>query len=177
MSTESTQMIEKIEQMTEQVVTSEGCRLYDLEFSSGAGARTLRVYIDKDVEGGPTVDDCANVSRGLNLFLDENDIIPGGNYNLEVSTPGVDRPLKKSWHYQAVAGKKIWLKFDRNLGALGLKNEKFAAHKQLETVVQGSDENGVRLQIDNEDILIPFAAIEKAHVVFEFGAAKGKKKK
>jgi ribosome maturation factor RimP len=177
MSTESNALIEKIQAITEQVAIQAGCRLYDLEFGSIGGNRTLRVYIDKDIEGGPTLDDCASVSRGLNAILDQQeDIVPGGHYTLEVSTPGIERPLKKSWHYQAVAGKKIWMKLDKSLQALGLKNPNMAAHKQLEIVVQGSDDNGVRLQIENEEILIPYASIEKARVVFEFGAAKGKKK-
>ena len=171
----SADTIQKIEQMAEQIAMREGCKLYLIEFSGGSGGRTLRVYIDKSIEGGATLDDCAKVSRGLNLLLDETDSIPGGHYNLEVSTPGVERPLKKPWHFAEASGKKIWLRLNQRLQDLGVQNQKFAANKQLEEVIQASDENGVRFKIENEEALIPFSAIEKAHVVFEFGADKGKK--
>src|SRR5262245_53641529 len=67
----------------EEVAVREGCRLYDMELRD----RTLRAFIDR-TPGGVSVDDCANVSRGLNLRLDVEDAIPGGRYELEVSSPG-----------------------------------------------------------------------------------------
>ncbi len=172
----SSEIIQKIENLAEQVAITEGCKLYLIEFSSGAGARTLRVYIDKAVEGGATLDDCAKVSRGLSLILDETDPIPGGHYSLEVSTPGVERPLKKAWHFSEAAGKKIWLRLNQPLKDFGVQSKKFAENKQLEEILQASDESGIRFNLDNEETLIPFSAIEKAHVVFEFGSEKGKKK-
>jgi len=172
----SDQMLQKIEQLAEQVVAREGCKLYDLEFKGGAGGRILRVYIDKEIPGGATLDDCANVSRGLNLLLDVEDVITGGPYSLEISTPGIERPLKRAWHFASAVGKKVWLKFDRNLEALGVKSKRYGAHKQLTEVLQACEETGIRLQLDDESILIPFSAIEKSHVVFEFGTEKGKKK-
>jgi len=174
----STETILKIEGLAEPIVSSEGCKLYDIEFSGGGGGRILRVYIDKAVEGGPTLDDCAKVSRALNALLDEGDPIPGGNYHLEVSTPGIERPLRKPWHFAEVSGKKIWMQLNQRLQDFGLQNQKIANSKKLEEVVQSSDENGVRFKIEDEEILIPFAAIEKAHVVYEFNpnAKKPEKK-
>jgi ribosome maturation factor RimP len=94
--------LQKIEILANDVALREGVKIYDIEFSGGAQGRILRIYIDK--EGGVGVDDCANVSRGLNLLLDVEDPIPGGKYVLEVSSPGLDRVLKKNWHFeQAVA--------------------------------------------------------------------------
>ena len=61
--------------------------LYDLEFHDGP-ARSLRVYIDK-APGGVSIDDCANVSRGLNLRLDVEDVIPGGHYDLGSFIAGI----------------------------------------------------------------------------------------
>ena len=176
MSILSQETIQKIEQLVEQVANRENCKLYHVEFSGGAGGRVLRIYIDKDSEGGASLDDCANVSRGLNLLLDVEDIIPGGHYNLEVSTPGVERPLRKPWHFAAVSGKKVWLKLNRNLQSLGVQSKRVAAYKTLEEVIQSSNDNGVLFSIDNEQAEITYDAIEKAHVVFEFGADKGKKK-
>jgi len=157
----------KIESLASQVAEREGCRVYDLDFMGGPGGRTLRIFIDKS--GGASVDDCANVSRGLNLLLDVEDPIPGGAYNLEVSTPGLERNLKKPWHFTESKGKKIWLKLTENLGSLGLQNERFIMAKQITEVLSEVAETGIMMQIESENILIPYAAIEKARVVFEFG--------
>lgn len=101
--------LEQIRQYAEEVALREGCLLYDLEFHEGPG-RVLRVYIDKD-SGGVGIDDCANVSRGLNLRLDVEDVIPGGAYELEVSSPGLDRKLTQPWHFEKAIGKTVQLKY------------------------------------------------------------------
>ena len=100
----SDQMIQKIEILAGQVAEREGVRIYDLEFSGGTQGRVLRVFIDK--EGGVSIEDCANVSRGLNLLLDVEDPIPGGKYSLEVSSPGMERILRKSWHFTGEIGRE-----------------------------------------------------------------------
>lgn len=169
-------MLKKIEDLANQVASREGCKIYDIEFSGGAQGRTLRVFIDKDLEGGASVDDCANVSKGLNLLLDVDDVIPGGRYNLEISTPGVERPLKKKWHYESSIGKKIWIRVNRSLESFGVQNKKFSSAKQLTENLKGCSDQGIHFELENESIEIPFTAIEKAHVVFEFEAEKGVKK-
>ena len=87
--------LEKIEKIAQEIAEREGCVLYDLENIGSGKGRILRVYIDKDT--GVGIEDCSNVSKGLNLRLDVEDIVPGEMYNLEVSTPGLDRHLKKAW--------------------------------------------------------------------------------
>ena len=168
-------MLTRIENLASQVSEREGCRLYDVEFAGGGGGRILRVYIDKALEGGAGLEDCANVSRGLNLLLDVEDPIPGGRYTLEVSTPGVDRPLRKPWHFEAVVGKKIWVKLNCNLQSLGYASQKMAGHKQLTEVLRSVNEAGLQFQLSESSISIPWDAIEKAKVVFEFGINKGVK--
>jgi len=168
---------EKIEKIATEVTQREGCLLYDVVFSGGGGARILRVFIDKEMPGGAALEDCANVSRGLNLLLDVEDLIPGGQYHLEVSTPGIERPLRKPWHYRAVVGQKVWIRLDCSLGKLGIQSKKYMGHKQVSEVLQSSDETGVELNLENERLRINYENIERAHVVFEFGADKGQKKK
>jgi ribosome maturation factor RimP len=80
--------------------------LYDVEYVKEGKAKTLRVYIDRD--GGVFIDDCEAVSRKLSVLLDEENLISDA-YNLEVSSPGVERKLSKDWHFQKVMGKKIEL--------------------------------------------------------------------
>ena len=156
----------KIETLAAQVCEREGVRLYDIEFGGGSQGRTLRVFIDKEPVAG--IADCENVSRGLNLLLDVEDPIPGGAYNLEVSTPGLERLLKKPWHYQAAVGKKVWLRLGQNLESFGLQNSPLKTAKQLTAEIIAADEQGVQFKVSEEDLKIPFDAIEKAHVVFEF---------
>lgn len=163
--------IEKIKDLAQQVVEREGCILYDLEFQG----RNLRVFIDKNDSGGATIEDCSNVSRGLNLLLDVEDPIPGGAYNLEVSTPGLDRALKQPWHFEKVQGKKIWFKTAKPMEAFGVQSKKFKAAKSLTEVLGGADGDGIRLKLEEEEILIPYSAIEKAKLVFEV-EEKGQKK-
>ena len=105
----SERQLEQVRQFAEEIAVREGCVLYDLEYHDGP-ARALRVYIDK--AAGPIgVDDCANVSRGLNLRLDVEDVIPGGRYDLEVSSPGLDRKLTQLWHFEKAVGQTVRLKY------------------------------------------------------------------
>lgn len=163
----------KIETLASQVCEREGVKLYDVEFASAQGGRVLRVYIDKTE--GVGIADCENVSRGLNLLLDVEDPIPGGAYNLEVSTPGLERFLKKPWHYQQATGKKVWVKTRQSFDSFGLTNAKLKSAKQITEILAGADTSGIRFEIENEVLTVPFDAIEKAHLVFEFGRKDNKK--
>ena len=70
--------LEKVEKLAQEVAEREGCILYDVENSGSGKGRILRIYIDK--EGGVGIEDCSNVSKGLNLMLDVEDIVPGAMY-------------------------------------------------------------------------------------------------
>ena len=166
--------LQKIETLANEVATREGVKIYDIEFAGGAQGRTLRVFIEKD--GGVGIDDCANVSRGLNLLLDVEDPIPGGKYNLEVSSPGLERPLKKNWHFEQAVGKKIWLKTARALESYGSQDKKLKSAKQITETLLAVEGDGVKVQVGEETLLIPFEAIEKAKTVFDFNEGKHEKK-
>jgi len=105
----SDSQLEQVRKFAEEVALREGCLLYDLEFHDGPN-RSLRVFIDR-AEGGVSIDDCANVSRGLNLRLDVEDIIGGGAYDLEVSSPGMDRKLTRPWHFEKAVGQTLRLQY------------------------------------------------------------------
>ncbi len=168
--------IKKIEELADQVASREGCVLYDIEFLSLGQGRTLRVTIDR--EGGIGVEDCARVSRGLNLLLDVEDTIPGGNYHLEVSSPGLDRRLKKQWHFEKAVGQKIWLKLDQSIEQLGIEAQEVNKNsKQLNGFIEAVVEGKVEIRFEVEKIKIPLKAIEKAKLVFDFKETKKPKKK
>ncbi|MGE0634628.1 MAG: ribosome maturation factor RimP, partial [Pseudobdellovibrionaceae bacterium] len=118
----SDSVLQKITEVATTVAAQEGCKLYDVEFANQAGQRILRVYIDKENEliG---IDDCSNVSKGINTYLDADDVIPGGEYNLEVSSPGLERRLRVPWHFEAAADKKIWMQINQALSNFGVKSQ------------------------------------------------------
>ncbi|QDK37402.1 ribosome maturation factor RimP [Bdellovibrio sp. NC01] len=165
----------KVEQLAEQATKQEGCLLYDIEFVGAGKGRTLRLFIDKEQEGAISIEDCSNVSKALNVFLDaDEELIPGGAYNLEVSTPGLERHLVKPWHFKKAVGKKVYLKTTKALESAGVEDKKWKAAKTVENVIASADDEGVRFVIDDVDFKIPYGMIEKAKVVFEIN--KGQKK-
>ncbi len=160
------QWLEKVEQMAGEVCHRGGCFLYDLEFLGTGLGRTLRVYVDK--VGGAGIEDCSTVSRELNSLLDTDDVIPGGPYNLEVSTPGVDRPLKKSWHFEKVIGKKIAVRTSEPMQSFGVQVERLKNSRNVEEVLTGFEDQNLIFDSSEGNFKIPLSAVEKSKVVFEF---------
>jgi ribosome maturation factor RimP len=107
---------EQIETLTEQflepILDENNFELVDVEYVKEAGNWYLRIYVDKD--GGITIDDCELVSRALEAILDEKDPI-NDPYILEVSSPGLDRPLKKEKDYKRSIGKLVEIKLYKQL--------------------------------------------------------------
>lgn len=97
-------MIDTLEALLAPTVATEGCELYDIEYLKEGSDRILRLYIDH--EDGINIDDCERVSRAVELVLDENDPITG-EYRLQVSSPGVERKIKKAKHYEKYIGHKM----------------------------------------------------------------------
>jgi ribosome maturation factor RimP len=175
--------MEKVEKLAQEVAAREGCFIYDIEFVGAGKGRTLRVYIDKEIVPAATeneepkgvgIDDCSNVSKALNLMLDVEDVIPGGAYNLEVSTPGLDRWLRKPWHFEKVVGKKIWVKTRGAFESYGVSDKRWKAAKQIEDVLESFDGENLNFHAKDVAVKIPLSAVEKSKVVFEY--IKGQKK-
>ncbi len=101
---------QKAEELILPIVEANGFELVDVEYVREGGSWYLRAYIDK--EGGITVDDCEIVSRAFSDRLDENDFIEDA-YILEVSSPGLGRPLKKEKDYRRSMGKELEIRMYR----------------------------------------------------------------
>jgi len=93
--------MQRLHREVERIVDREGMQLVDLEFKR-EGDWVLRIYIDKD--GGVNLDDCALISGQVGMMLDVEEMITG-SYNLEVSSPGIERPLKKLEDYRRFEGR------------------------------------------------------------------------
>ena len=166
--------LKKIELFATEAAEQNGCVLYDLEMIGSGNGRVLRIYIDK--ETGIGVEECSSVSKSLNLKLDEDeDIVPGGVYNLEVSSPGLDRPLRKKWHFEKVIGKKVYIKLEQSLGHLGVEEKTIAATKQFEDVLQAVDGDDLVFKLRSFDVKVPLVKIEKSKLVFEMKTNSKKK--
>lgn len=166
--------LEKVEQIAKEIAEREGCVLYDLEHIGAGKGRILRVYIDK--EGGVGIEECSNVSKALNLRLDVEDVVPGSMYNLEVSTPGLDRHLKKSWHFEKAVGKKIFIQMSKSLGSQGATEDKgMLSMKKFEEVLAAADDQKLQFEMRGQRIVVPLSVVEKAKLVFEYKTNSKKK--
>ena len=101
---------EKIRVAVEELISQEGYELVEVELTGGAGRQILRLYIDlPNTEAHVSVDDCATVSRVLSDVLDIEDVISSA-YTLEVSSPGIFRPLRKPEHFDRAIGERVKVK-------------------------------------------------------------------
>lgn len=154
--------LETIRRLAEDIAVREGCKLYDVEFTGGPH-RTLRVFIEKE-SGGASLEDCVNVSRGLNLILDVEDTVPGGHYDLEVSTPGLERKLTQLWHFEKAKGERLQVRYASEDATQTIDA------KVLDVVGQN-----IIFETKSGSLEVPFSNIQKAKQVFS-GPEKGKKR-
>ena len=140
----------------EPVVESMGYELVGVEFLGAGGHGTLRVYIDRD--SGVSLDDCAAISHQISGILDVEEPIKQA-YDLEVSSPGIDRPLFKLADFERFAGKMAKIKLA--VGLLGRKNFK----GELQGV---ADSKLVIIEVDGEVYDLPYADIARANLVGDF---------
>lgn len=103
----SPETMEVLRREIERIATHEGMELVDLEFKRERGNWTLRVFIDR--VGGVRLGDCAEISEQVGLMLDVEDLIPS-SYTLEVSSPGLDRVLKKPRDFERFIGRLVRIK-------------------------------------------------------------------
>ena len=100
-----TAVIQKVREIAERVGGSEGVEIVDVQLLGGGGSRVLRIFIDKPQ--GVTHADCEFMSMNVGTILDVEDVIPGGRYTLEISSPGVERKLTRPQEYERFLGRKI----------------------------------------------------------------------
>ena len=143
-----------LQDLIEPVVEAEGFELVRV-LTIGQANPTLQVMIDTlDAKTDVTVDDCAKVSAALSTMLDEKDPI-ADKYSLEVSSPGLDRPLTKPAHFARYVGYEIKLETE----------DKVENRKRFKGKLMHADNQNITLQMDDAEYEIPFALISKAKLV------------
>lgn len=139
-------------ELLEPVVTGMGYELVEIEFDSHPKNKVLRLYIDK--EDGIVIEDCSDVSQQVSAVIDVEDPI-SGFYNLEVSSPGLDRPLRKIGDYERFQGEMVKIK--TAMPQDGRRNFKGQ--------IKGVDGDAVLIECDGKEFSLPVAAIDKARLV------------
>ena len=156
-----TDVVQNIEQLVEPLLSAFGVELVDIEYKKEGRQMVLRLYLDKP--GGITLDDCAEVSRELSTILDVEDCIPG-EYTLEVSSPGLNRPLKKRTDYERAIGRLVKVKTFAQL-----PDDKGNLRKTFLGTLQGVDDDAVVVMLtEGQRAVIPFGQVAKANLEFEF---------
>ncbi len=102
---ERSAVVDKVQAIAERVASSEGIEIVDVQLLGGGAHRMLRLFIDKPA--GVSHADCELISQQVGTILDVEDVIPGGRYTLEVSSPGVERKLSRPRDFERFVGQKI----------------------------------------------------------------------
>lgn len=147
----------RVRELAEPLVEAEGMELVDVEYLRQGGRWLLRLTIDKP--GGITLDDCELVSRQVERVLDVEDPIDAA-YSLEVSSPGIERPLKKLSDFERFVGRLASIRTRRGLGQPPRKNFKGR--------LLGLGETGIiRIDVDGRVHEVPFDEVVKANLAFD----------
>ncbi len=149
---------ERIRQLLDPILESMGLDLWDLEFHKQGPKWLLKIFIDREIGGGVTLNDCERVSRDLGTALDVEDLIQHA-YTLEVSSPGLDRLLTKPDHFIRFEGSLVRIKTFQPVNG----------QKVFRGRLLGLVDVDVKIELESGEILqIPFSNITKTSLEVEF---------
>lgn len=142
--------------MIQPIAEGLGYIFWGMEFLSQGRHSVLRIYIDKENDG-ITVEDCEAVSRQVSGILDVEDPIQG-EYTLEVSSPGWDRPLFRLEQFAAYAGEVVQVRL----------RSPYNGRRNFKGLLKGVEGDEVVVQVDDNEYLLPIESIDKANIVAQF---------
>ena len=150
-------IVELVTEIAKPIVEAQGCELWDVEYVSEGGQWFLRIYIDK--ADGVSIEDCEAVSREVSAQLDVADPI-SGNYTLEVSSPGLDRPLFTPAHFARFLGEqaKVSLKLPQD------------GRRRLQGRILRAEAGTVVFALDGAEFAVAADNIDKARLVPDWAA-------
>jgi ribosome maturation factor RimP len=150
-------LVDLITDHAEQVAAAEGMELVEIQFVGGGKQRKLRVTIDKP--SGITLADCELISRQLGTVLDLEDVIPGNSYNLEVSSPGVERKLVRPKDYERFLGSKVRISLKEPIGK----------QRNFDGKLSGFADDTVKLEVaGGETMEFSLEQIKKANLRYDW---------
>jgi ribosome maturation factor RimP len=151
--------IRRVWELAAPLAQGERMEIVDIEFrpEGTRGGRVLRLYMDK--EGGPSVDDLSRVSRRLSDLLDSEDAIAGA-YTLEVSSPGINRPLKRPEHFARFVGKRIRVR----------TRDMIEGRRSFVGILDQVLGDSVILTQEGKQYQIPFSMIDKSNYEHDWSA-------
>lgn len=149
----------RIWELAAPLAEEQGLEIIDVELrrEGSRGGRVLRLYLDKN--GGPNMDDLSRVSRSLSELLDLHDVV-AGSYILEVSSPGVNRPLKRPEHFVRFVGKKVRVR----------TREPIQGRRSFVGQLLEVRTDGISVNQDGARCEIPFRVIERSNYEHEWSA-------
>jgi ribosome maturation factor RimP len=147
----------KIEEIARRVAEPEGLEVVEVEVKGGGAHRFVRISIDKPA--GVTHGDCELVSLQVGTILDVEDVVPGGRYTLEVSSPGVERKLLQPQDYQRFQGKKAKITL----------RDPLEGRRNWDGTLAGFENGEIALETQpGKTIRFPFDQVQKANLKFEW---------
>jgi len=155
---------DQVRRLLEPVLARDGYELVEVEWVRGGGRWTLRLYVDK--QGGFGLDDCQAVSHLADPILDVADLIEPA-YDLEVSSPGLERPLRKPADFDRFAGQRARLK---SFGPLAGTAPASPGRKHWTGILKGFKDGAVELDVDGVLHRVPHDQIAKANLEYDFEA-------
>lgn len=147
-------LTQQLEQLLKPAVEAMDCELWGIEYRQG-NRPVLRVFIDRDA--GVTVEDCERVSRQISSVLDVEDVIRV-EYTLEVSSPGMDRPLFTKAQFARFIGEQVSLRL----------RMPYEGRRKFKGRLAGVENDDIVIAIDDEEYLFPIESIDKANIVPSF---------
>lgn len=148
-------LLQEVREVVEPILQSQGYELVDLEYQRESRGWVLRIYLDR--EGGITLDDCTGVSHEVGAVLEVKDVIPNA-YVLEVSSPGLTRPLKKPEDYNRFRNQLVKIKLFQPLDG----------RRNFKGILLGLERETVRVEADGQVFEIPLQSIAKANLEIDF---------
>lgn len=150
-------LVARVTEIVQRVGRPEGIEPVDVEFLGSGRNRLLRIFIDKPT--GVTHGDCEFISQQVGTILDVEDVVPGAGYQLEVSSPGVERKLSKPADFERFSGQKVKVTL----------TEPVESQRHWEGTLRGIEGNLIALEpSEGRLVQIPLGIVRKANLKFEW---------
>ena len=151
---EGTDAAARVERIIAPTLDGMGYELVRVQMSGGRQHSRLQVMAERADQRGMTVDDCAEISRAVSALLDVEDPI-AGSYDLEVSSPGIDRPLTRPRDFERFAGQEAKIEMRETLDG----------RRRFRGLLKGFEEGCALLEVESETVKLPVEDIERAKLV------------